>query len=135
MRDNIITSLQSILETSTGLITVHDWKVDKYKRRDLPAINLKDISDNFQEDYAGIIDHNLQIEIILSSTNSTDHRLYIQKIYKSLGDNPSLNGYVDSIDYNGDETDIDQEEHIIIETVISITCRYTTKDNDFSIKI
>lgn len=134
MRDNIITSLQSILETSTGL-TVHDWKVDSYKKRDLPAINLKDISDNFNEDYAGIIDHNLQVEIILSSTNSTDHRLYIQKIYKSLGDNPSLNGYVDSIDYNGDETDIDQEEHIIIETVISITCRYTTKDNDFSIKI
>lgn len=133
-----IARLQTILTTATPDAyetnagnSVHQWRTTDFAQDELPALNVRDVSDMaaiaVQEDI-----HTLAIEIdCLTGQSATQTaeiamRKLVSDVVKAIGVDPTFGGLAEDTLQTGETVTIKQEEQRLVGATLTFDLTYTT---------
>lgn len=131
IRQQIIDELQTRMESVTGVKKVTQWRVNDLAPAELPAINIKDTTDQMPSDgVIGRIDHSLEVELTAvihrNDTAPTVSRQLIADMIQAIGTDPNLNSLAYDTVVNSADLNLDTTVTTYANATINITVNYRT---------
>jgi hypothetical protein len=128
----LVAQLKTIT-TANGYTTnlganVAEWRGYPAETSEMPIAIVRDGEDKLESEHA-VHQHELEvaIEIITSGANAvSDVRKMLADVYRAIGVDTSVGGYVNEIEYTGDTLSLVHEEQKIISGLVSLLLRFKT---------
>ncbi|MDR2100109.1 MAG: hypothetical protein LBP40_04690 [Campylobacteraceae bacterium] len=130
-RQDIIDAIKTRLSAIDGINNVYEWTAINLNREELPAVIIRDVADNANNDTSGSTIHNLNIEIDIvvsaGDTSMQDLRVFMLKVLKSLEEKDDEEDIVCYREFSGDEMISAQDTNFYAGARLKVLFKYAAE--------